>query len=231
MLVFNWKAFISFTMLFILVLSLGIWQINRGYEKKELEHTYFVKQSMPVEEIKNNNDLKTNNLYRNIVIEGSYHDQSFYVDNKTNQGKAGVKVVMPFDLLDGSSILVSRGWIPFTNRNILPEIETPSGVIKIQGILRPVSESFLLEDEEMQPKQNPLLVQSINLKQISDYTKISLMPFIIELSELSPSGFVSTWKPLNLSSMRHFGYAAQWFGLGLVLIVGYIFFLRRGNDK
>ena len=229
MLVFNWKASVSFFALFILVLSLGIWQINRGYEKKELEHTYFIKQSMPVEEIKSKKDLNNKNLYRNIVIEGQYADQSFYIDNKTNAGAAGLKVVMPFNLLDGSFILVSRGWIPFKDRNILPSVETPNDVIKIQGILRPISDSFLLETEKMADNQNPILVQSINLSQISEYTGINFIPLVLELSELSPSSFVSTWKPLNLSSMRHFGYAAQWFGLGLVLIIGYIFFLKKGD--
>jgi cytochrome oxidase assembly protein ShyY1 len=53
----------------------------------------------------------------------------------------------------------------------------------------------------------------------------------LELSELSESAFVKTWQPINLSSFRHFGYAVQWFGLAVVLIVGYVFFLRKGEIK
>ena len=43
----RWAALITFFALFLLTLSLGIWQINRGYEKKELENTYSLQQSYP----------------------------------------------------------------------------------------------------------------------------------------------------------------------------------------
>ena len=83
----------------------------------------------------------------------------------------------------------------------------------------------------MKEIKNPMLVQTINLKEISDYLVKPLSPYILELSELSNSAFTKTWQPINLSSYRHFGYAVQWFGLGLVLIVGYLFFLRKGDAK
>lgn len=35
-------ALTTFFALFLLTLSLGIWQINRGYEKRELENTFFL---------------------------------------------------------------------------------------------------------------------------------------------------------------------------------------------
>ena len=43
----RWAALITFFALFTLTLSLGVWQINRGYEKKELENTYSLQQSYP----------------------------------------------------------------------------------------------------------------------------------------------------------------------------------------
>ena len=78
---------------------------------------------------------------------------------------------------------------------------------------------------------NPMLIQTINLDELSNYLGKPLSPYILELSELSKSAFVKTWQPINLSSFRHFGYAVQWFGLGLVLIIGYLFFLRKEGTK
>ena len=37
-------ALTTFFALFLLTLSLGIWQINRGYEKRELENTFSFQQ-------------------------------------------------------------------------------------------------------------------------------------------------------------------------------------------
>ena len=66
----RWAALITFFALFVLTLSLWAWQINRGYEKKELENTYSM-QSYPIEEITYNLDSE-NYLYRNVSIKGSF---------------------------------------------------------------------------------------------------------------------------------------------------------------
>ena len=110
-------------------------------------------------------------------------------------------------------------------------IKTDRNALKIQGILRSESKDFILENDNMKKNTNPILVQTINLDELSNYLGKPLSPYILELSELSKSAFVKTWQPINLSSFRHFGYAVQWFGLGLVLIIGYLFFLRKEGTK
>ena len=226
----NWKASLTFFCLLLLVLSLGVWQIDRGYKKKELENTFLERQSQPVKEIKYNM-LENSDLYRNIVLEGKYLDQIFLLDNKIHNGKPGLKVFSPFESINESLVLVSRGWIEFEDRSNLPMIKTERNALKIQGILRSESKDFILENDNMKKNTNPILVQTINLDELSNYLGKPLSPYILELSELSKSAFVKTWQPINLSSFRHFGYAVQWFGLGLVLIIGYLFFLRKEGAK
>ena len=226
----NWKASLTFFGLFLLVLSLGVWQIDRGYKKKELENTFLERQSQPVKEIKYNT-FEDSDLYRNIVLEGKYLDQIFLLDNKIHNGKPELNVFSPFESINESLVLVSRGWIAFEDRSNLPMIETERNALKIQGILRSESKDFILENDNMKKNINPILVQTINLDELSNYLGKPLSPYILELSELSKSAFVKTWQPINLSSFRHFGYAVQWFGLGLVLIIGYLFFLRKEGTK
>ena len=226
----NWKASLTFFCLLLLVLSLGVWQIDRGYKKKELENTFLERQSQPVKEIKYNT-FKNSDLYRNVVLEGKYLDQIFLLDNKIHNGKPGLKVFSPFESINESLVLVSRGWIELEDRSNLPVIKTERNALKIQGILRSESKDFILENDNMKKNTNPILVQTINLDELSSYLGKPLSPYILELSELSKSAFVKTWQPINLSSFRHFGYAVQWFGLGLVLIIGYLFFLRKEGTK
>ena len=229
-LISNWKASLTFLSLLLLVLSLGVWQIDRGYNKKELENTFLERQSQPVKEIKYNSFLESD-LYRNVVLEGRYLENIFLLDNKIYNGKPGLKVFSPFETTNNSLVLVSRGWVEFEDRSNLPIIKTINNVFKIQGVLRPESKDFVLENEEMNNKNNPILVQTINLSELSNFLGKPLSPYILELSELSESAFIKTWQPINLSSFRHFGYAVQWFGLAIVLIVGYVFFLRKGETK
>ena len=226
----NWKASLTFFCLLLLVLSLGVWQIDRGYKKKELENTFLERQSQPVKEIKYNT-FENSDLYRNVVLEGKYLDLIFLLDNKIHNGKPGLKVFSPFESINESLVLVSRGWIEFEDRSNLPMIKTERNALKIQGILRSESKDFILENDNMKKNTNPILVQTINLDELSNYLGKPLSPYILELSELSKSAFVKTWQPINLSSFRHFGYAIQWFGLGLVLIIGYLFFLRKEGTK
>ena len=229
-LISNWKASLTFFLLLLLVLSLGVWQLDRGYNKKELENTFLERQSQPVKEIKYNTFLESD-LYRNVVLEGRYLENIFLLDNKIYNGKPGLKVFSPFETTNNSLVLVSRGWVEFEDRSNLPIIKTINNVFKIQGVLRPESKDFVLENEEMNNKNNPILVQTINLSELSNFLGKPLSPYILELSELSESAFIKTWQPINLSSFRHFGYAVQWFGLAIVLIVGYVFFLRKGETK
>ena len=229
-LISNWKASLTFLLLLLLVLSLGVWQIDRGYNKKELENTFLERQSQPVKEIKYNAFLESD-LYRNVVLEGKYLEKIFFLDNKIHNGKPGLKVFSPFETTNNNLVLVSRGWIELEDRSKLPLINTTKNVLKIQGVLRPESQDFVLENEEMNNRNNPILLQTVNLSELSNFLGKPLSPYILELSELSESAFVKTWQPINLSSFRHFGYAVQWFGLAVVLIVGYVFFLRKGEIK
>lgn len=229
-LISNWKASLTFLLLLLLVLSLGVWQIDRGYNKKELENTFLERQSQPVKEIKYNEFLESD-LYRNVVLEGKYLEKIFFLDNRIHNGKPGLKVFSPFETTNNNLVLVSRGWIELEDRSKLPTVNTTKNVLKLQGVLRPESQDFVLENEEMNNKNNPILLQTVNLSELSNFLGKPLSPYILELSELSESAFVKTWQPINLSSFRHFGYAVQWFGLAVVLIVGYVFFLRKGEIK
>ena len=170
-------------------------------------------------------------LFGPLRSTGNKDDQIFLLDNKIHNGKPGLKVFSPFESINESLVLVSRGWIEFEDRSNLPMIKTEMNALKIQGILRSESKDFILENDNMKKNTNPILVQTINLVELSNYLGKPLSPYILELSELSKSAFVKTWQPINLSSFRHFGYAVQWFGLGLVLIIGYLFFLRKEGAK
>ena len=65
-----------FVLVFVGSLSLGIWQIDRGYDKKALENTFSQRQSLAVET--NPGELNQNLYYRNIQISGIFSKKKFF---------------------------------------------------------------------------------------------------------------------------------------------------------
>ena len=123
---------IIFIFVFVGSLSLGLWQIDRGYDKKALENIFSQRQSLPVET--NPGMLNEDLYYRNIQISGFFGKNIFFVDNKLLDGKAGFVVFVPFTTPGNKTILVSRGWIESSDRNSIPELSLPERKLNIDGI-------------------------------------------------------------------------------------------------
>ena len=102
--------------------------------------------------------------------------------------------------------------------------------LSLVGTLRPSSRGLTLSSNTTFELESSLfLIQSLDLDEIKSIIGRDLKDFVLELSDLSPASFTSIWKPINLSSYRHFGYAFQWFGLSVVILVGVCVYLFRGK--
>ena len=213
-----------FFVVFIGSLSLGIWQIDRGYDKKALENTFSQRQSLPVET--NPGELNQNLYYRNIQISGIFGKKNFFVDNKTLSGKAGYVVFSPFTLADSKKILVSRGWIESDQRDSLPELSLPQKKLKLDGMIRPFSKDFVLENQAKQIAGN-FIIQGLDKELMEDLSGYKFLPHVFELSALSNLSLEPIWRPTSLKSTRHFGYAIQWFALALVVLFGGYYLFRK----
>ncbi len=215
-----------FVFVFIGSLSLGIWQIDRGYDKKALENSFSQKQGMPVET--NPGKLNENLYYRNIQISGNFGKKTFFVDNKIFNGKAGYVVFLPFTLASGEKIIVSRGWVESFQRDSLPEVSLPQKVLKIDGMIRPFSKDFVLEEQAKQIANN-FIIQGLDKELMENLIEVKLLPYVFELSALSQFSLEPIWQPTSLKSTRHFGYAIQWFALALVVLFGGFYLFKKRN--
>ena len=185
-----------FVLVFVGSLSLGIWQIDRGYDKKALENTFSQRQSLPVET--NPGELNQNLYYRNIQISGIF----------------------------SKKIIVSRGWIESDQRDSLPELSLPQTTIKLDGMIRPFSKDFVLEDQAKQITNN-FIIQGLDKELMEDLSGYKFLPYVFELSALSNLSLEPIWRPTSLKSTRHFGYAIQWFALALVVLFGGYYLFRK----
>lgn len=223
-------------LLLTLLYSLGQWQLSRAHAKDNLKQQIESRRlNDPVEP----GFLPTNKDDRQFVpvtLTGRFNaSKSFLLDNKVMKMNAGFNVVTPFELENGSWVLVNRGWIPRTKyRKDLPEFETPDETQTLTGFVRtPYDKVFMLQDQQYDVRQWPVIIQSINIIEIEKVVDVKLASYVVKLDKNSAAGFDRNWPALKLDSSKHIGYAVQWFGLFVALMS--IYFIvntkRTKNDE
>ncbi|MEI8326729.1 MAG: SURF1 family protein, partial [Betaproteobacteria bacterium] len=155
-----------------------------------------------------------------IKVRGSYESaQSFFLDNRQENGVAGLHVVTPLKI-EGTQtrILVNRGWVgwPHGSRQALPAVATPQGVLDVSGIAAvPLTKKFLLMPEHAESRKQ--LWMQLDLQQFARQVAYPVQPVLLLQDAGVQDGLVRHWQPSEDRVARHRGYAWQWFGMALAL--------------
>jgi cytochrome oxidase assembly protein ShyY1 len=209
--------------------SLGLWQIERAAEKDNIIEKFNELQNNPHKPI-NTEDKFAN--WEPISSYGTFTQYIILEDNALLDGQAGYKVYQYFRFEENSGVFVNRGFIARGRlKNEVPEITTPSGQFLIKGsALYKNSNAFVKNIEESDKR----IIQEFNIGLISNvYPELradNIRPYIFNLDKNDQFKFKEIEKPINMSSDKHIGYAIQWFGLCLVLIVLTIIAFRRKDE-
>jgi surfeit locus 1 family protein len=123
-------------------------------------------------------------------------------------------------------LLVQRGWVPrnFLNRNQLPEVQTPEGLVSFRGrIALPPSKLYELGGATTGPIRQNLDMQA--------YRQESGLPIrtdfsVLQLGEAS-EGLLREWPLIQLGIDKHYGYALQWFAIAALVSGLLVWFLVR----
>lgn len=221
---FNWKLALFVVIFLPILISLGNWQLDRANEKRQM-----LQES---QSLMHGESLDYNKLYRsqyknyqNVSISGEFVDKQFLLDNQMFNGKFGYEVIQGFQLTQGGMILVSRGWIAGSlNRRELPVVQTPIGDLRLNGYLYQPTESFQLEEEHINGRW-PRVVQALNsekmYKALGENGKVA-HPFLLRLRDDEAALLTAHWKIINVQPEKHTAYAAQWFGMAILLLVMFI---------
>ena len=214
-----------------ILLYLGYWQISRGFEKKEIWEAYSVNKTLPpISEKELFVYQKEDLFYRSVVIQGSYIDDTFLLDNRMLQSKKGYEVFTPFKSEGQQVYLINRGW---TGNYSDHPFSAPEGNHFIEGIISPFDKYGLNLSKEEAKNSFPMVVQELSHSSASKLlgNNLSIEEIVIQLSAASKGSFEPIWGPTELKAPRHWGYAAQWLGLALVLVILYIYFGYKEPSK
>ncbi len=162
-----------------------------------------------------------------VSVEGRFLQAPWvWLDNRTWRGRAGYELLVPFadDSLAGQRVLVNLGWVQGgVDRSELPEVELPTSRMVLSGQLAPLRPPAPVFGEVLDRVDGGLRVQRLELELLAEALEMELHPRVLVADAAQPG--VQTWnfRAMRMTSDRHRGYALQWVGLGLVLLVGWCF--------
>ena len=214
-----------------LCIKAGLWQYNKAEARQALQTQLNASLNHPPVALTDKliadkiTDLE-NLRYRRVKFTGIYETRfQVLLDNQVENTVAGYHVFTPMQV-EGSQVyvLVNRGWIKAGSDRKPPVVIAPQGKQEIEGdIGLPAAKFFTLETPPAEDGKWQPVWQNLDMQRYIKSVPFAVYPFVVRLDAKSKSGgFVRNWpEPGNRVSM-HLGYAYQWFGFALTLLVIYI---------
>jgi len=204
---------------FIVLIGLGAWQVDRLSWKEQLLTDIQVRLSEPAVKLSDfgsGDSVESWNYRRGTATGTLLHQKSVILLARTYKKHAGAHVLTPLILSDRKAILVNRGWVPqgYAAPGVLSEAP-----VAIKGIIRIPRNQGLFT-----PNNDPLSGQWywIDLVALSLATGLDFFPVILEMALGSdPAALPIGGQTLVDFPNNHLQYAVTWFGLATVLMVSF----------
>jgi surfeit locus 1 family protein len=197
---------------------LGNWQTRRAEQKRalgaELERSL---KSLPLE-LRPGVDARL--IQQRVAATGRFvAERTVLLDNKLRQGRPGYEVITPLALAGSdASVLVNRGWVAAApTRQQLPELRTPPGEVKVDGIALERLPHALAAGASSGPVR-----QNLDIGAYATESGLKLLPIVIEQHSDTGDGLLRDWPRPDLGIEKHESYALQWYlfaGLAVILLV------------
>lgn len=210
---------------------LSLWQLDRGGEKADIERAR-LDAGLTAARMIENFDPSALPLGARVSLRGEWQaDASVLLDNQTRQGRPGVHVWTPFQLLSGQVLMVDRGW---TALSLDRSSEfTPAAIVSSQpsGILRDLPRAGIHTENICQKSPLPRLNYPTQAELECVYGA-ALLPALLLLDAEVPGAYVREWQRFEIPPARHYGYAFQWAALALTILILFLKFNRvPAKDK
>jgi len=215
-------TFVVLVLLPVLI-SLGVWQLGRGEEKRVMLAHYAERRAAPpmsAEWLPSTNDP----AYRRVQLRGTLDaDHSLLLDNSTREGKVGVELIQPFhDQPSGLWLMVNRGWLPWPDRRTPPSYDTPTQPLSLDAWVYVAPGATFQLHPDAQNATWPKLLTAIDPAKV--WPELNREGFAHELRlEDGPAAYRTDWPVVAMGPEKHVGYAVQWFAMATALLGLYLY--------
>ena len=226
----RWLVLCLAVMGMAITFSLGMWQLGRAADKTAFQNA---KQQRSEQTVLDGGGLGTAMdavlqrqalIHRRMTIKGQWlPEHTVYLDNRQMNGKPGFFVLTPLKLEGtGTVMLVQRGWVQrsFTDRTALPSLQTPEGLVEVQGHLA----SWPSRLYDFGGMETGPIRQNLDLNSYRQATGLPVLEITLLQSGTASEGLLREWPVVASGVEKHHGYAFQWFGLSGLIALLYVWF-------
>jgi cytochrome oxidase assembly protein ShyY1 len=206
---------------------LGEWQFHRLADRQErneiIQRNEEAGASPVAEVLAPGRDPSLADEWRIVEATGTYAvEDTVIVRYRTREGAAGVDVVVPLELADGTSLLVDRGWYATDNRGATTADvpEPPAGEVTITGWVRRDAEGDSTEVTDRSTR-------AVDSGRIGDALGRDVLGGWVDLRSESPEP-ETPLVPVELPELDegpHFFYGLQWWFFGALAIFGFFYLI------
>jgi cytochrome oxidase assembly protein ShyY1 len=227
----RWIGYLALTIVFAIVcVSLGFWQLARRAEARaEIDRVETNWSADPVAIDDVLPDLATfepDDKWMPVEVTGHYlPDEQLLARNRPLNGEVGYEVLVPFELADGTVLLIDRGWVPGGDDEEGPDAVPPPPRGEVTVVARLKAGEPTVVGRSAPEGQ----VATINLPEIAGLLE---QPTYTGAYGLLDSEQPSVDRPTAATKPEpdegpHLSYAFQWFVFALLGFVGLGFAIRQ----
>ncbi len=219
-----------------ILIALGTWQVERKAWKEALIDSIARRLDAPPTDLPPPNTwarlLVADVEFLHVAFAATFLNEEealVYTSGSTfrpDVSGAGYWVLTPARLADGNLVAVNRGFVPEGRQNPTTRAEGQvSGVVTITGVMR-VPEVLSMFTPDADPAHNIWFVRDqVAMARAKNWGAVA--PFYVEQeAPPAPGGRPQVGKVQPVLPNNHLGYAITWYGLALVLVGVFGFWLR-----
>ena len=224
--------------------SAGRWQLGRMHEKEAM----LAAAAKALDQAQAQPLLLASDPGRAVAYDwaqgqGRIANTTVWLDNQQRDGRTGVRMYCVLFPDEGvQAVLVDAGWWPLDGRRTLPVFGCPAGATQsVRGLLAPPPSTGIAHGDALAPHGDERwLAARLDLPSVARALELStgLAPRVLRLDPkrqgddagvmLAPGERDLEILANTLTPERHLGYAVQWFGLAItVLVVALVLTLRK----
>ena len=219
---------------FVLLSSLGAWQLVRLGEKNALIEAASARLAEPAETLPASLVPPAPLDFRRVTAEGRLvGDRVLYRIGASPAGRAGLRAVAPLRLDDGRSLLVDLGWLPLDRKG--ETIALPSVPVMVEGVLRkPEPPTWFTPAND--PSGNawrwldlPAMAAALGIGEVE--------PMLLQAERIGAADAAPALPGLERGPVtadvanNHLQYAVTWFALAGGMAVIYLLFVSRHRSR
>lgn len=207
----------------ILLIALGVWQVHRWHYKDRIQREIRAAQLRPPVPLPDRPSP-----YQKVALRGTWiaGKAAFYGDQVRNSPDGpmrGAQLIMPFRRHNGDVVMVDLGWVRGSVPHPLPVPDGPavvSGYVQAPQNFGPFAPRANLATKIFYKLDPRAIGAALGYPHAAPFTLIMIGPRPVSGG---PIPAVSLPTPPNNSEQ----YALTWFGLALVVVLEYIFYVRK----